>query len=66
MNEKLEKLESLLKSHDWFYEYSDDHRVWTKGHNQYQKILSAIRELEMTYGKKGQTEAHKLISKYKR
>lgn len=21
----------MLGYHDWYYEYSDDHRVWTKG-----------------------------------
>lgn len=21
----------LLRSHDWFYEWSDDHRVWVRG-----------------------------------
>jgi hypothetical protein len=27
-----------LQNHDWFYEYSDDHRYWTAGVNQ-KKIL---------------------------
>jgi hypothetical protein len=22
----------LLKKHDWYYEFSDDHRVWAAGH----------------------------------
>jgi len=23
-----------LRQHDWYYGYSDDHRVWTRGRNQ--------------------------------
>lgn len=30
-----------LKSHDWFYEYSDDHSVWRKGG----KSLAELRAL---------------------
>ena len=25
---------SRVKSHDWYYGYSDDHRVWTRGRDQ--------------------------------
>jgi hypothetical protein len=31
MNEPLAILEKLLQSHDWSYEFSDDHRVWKRG-----------------------------------
>jgi hypothetical protein len=27
----LETLDKALARHDWFYEYSDDHRVWCQG-----------------------------------
>jgi hypothetical protein len=27
-------------SHDWFYDYSDDHRVWTNGHENKQRLYS--------------------------
>lgn len=30
----------LLKFHDWYYDDSDDHMVWTKG-NRYEKSLEA-------------------------
>lgn len=26
-----ENYRKLLKSHDWYYDYSDDHRVWKSG-----------------------------------
>jgi hypothetical protein len=27
----LEKYKKLLKEHDWYYQYSDDHSVWRAG-----------------------------------
>ncbi len=32
--EAMDKYISMLKSHDWSYNYSDDHRVWSKGRDQ--------------------------------
>jgi len=40
-----EKLEQLLKRHDWYYEYSDDHRAWAKGGNQRSTIMSLVSSL---------------------
>ena len=34
MNEHLLKLERLLQFHDWFYDYSDDHSVWSRGQRE--------------------------------
>ena len=31
MNESLAILEKLLRSHDWYFDYSDDYSVWKKG-----------------------------------
>ena len=31
MKTKLQTLEELLKSHDWFYQYSDDDSVYEQG-----------------------------------
>jgi hypothetical protein len=28
----------LLNNHDWFYDYSDDHRVWTAGREASERI----------------------------
>jgi len=30
--------EKMLKSHDWTYDYSDDHRVWQRGNEQAKAI----------------------------
>lgn len=38
-----------LRNHDWYYAYSDDHRVWTKGREAQQKLLSTHQELECPY-----------------
>jgi hypothetical protein len=27
----MEKLIKLLRNHDWYFEYSDDHKVWQRG-----------------------------------
>lgn len=31
MNEALINLDRLLAIHDWYYNYSDDYTVWTRG-----------------------------------
>lgn len=36
----LEMFEQLCKDHDWYYQYSDDHRVWTKGRDEYSRLQS--------------------------
>ena len=57
----LEKLEILLKTHDVYYTYSDDHKVWTKGTrerdsiNLYYALLKEAGHLEA---------ADELIKKY--
>ena len=40
----------LLESHDWFYNYSDDHGVWKKG-NEQQKVIVAAAELSDNHKK---------------
>lgn len=47
MNElrTLEEIETALRTHDWFYDYSDDHSVWTKGNDQRKRIADALRTL---------------------
>jgi hypothetical protein len=45
----MKELEELLKSHDWYFEYSDDHKVWRRGKNQ----LNAIRRKVKDVGSKG-------------
>ena len=41
----LENYEQLLKAHDWFYHYSDDHRYYTRGRDQRDAIDRAITVL---------------------
>ena len=66
MNEPLIILEKLLRSHDWYFDYSDDHSVWKKGMaersaiNQEQKRLidsklatvEEVQELTQKYAPK--------------
>ena len=42
----LEKYISMLKSHDWSYDYSDDHRVWKKGSDEAGKIRLMARDID--------------------
>ena len=42
----LETLESQLKSHDWFYEYSDDHRYYNSGLREFTQIWQTIEQLQ--------------------
>jgi len=37
----------LLENHDWYYQYSDDHRAWTKGRNENQRLQSIIQEVPL-------------------
>ena len=41
--ESKEEYESLLKAHDWYYAYSDDHSVWDKGFRQFYKLVELQR-----------------------
>ena len=40
----LVELEDLLKSHDWYYQYSDDHRVWSSGNALDTRIRKKLEE----------------------
>lgn len=41
----VEAYTDMLKNHDWYYEYSDDHRYWSKGRNERDNILWAQKKL---------------------
>lgn len=41
----LEQFEEMLQWHDWYYEYSDDHRMWRKGNASAQSIAMAKKQL---------------------
>ena len=56
---KMIELETLLKSHDWFYFYSDDSRSYRKGDEEHSKIRRLVdfigkdgKKLYKSYGKK--------------
>ena len=34
----------LLKSHDWYYDMSDDHRVWDSGRRESEKIHGLLKQ----------------------
>ena len=44
----MEKLETLLKNHDWHYGRSDDMRAWRRGNESNKQIHSAMMELGNT------------------
>ncbi len=44
----MEKLETLLKNHDWHYERSDDMRAWRRGVDSNKRIHAAMTELGNT------------------
>jgi len=57
----LETLESQLKSHDWFYEYSDDSRYYNSGLREFTHIWNTIEKLQEL----GENEFDQAISMYK-
>jgi hypothetical protein len=40
----LQDFDKLLRSHDWYYQYSDDHRVYLAGERQHDAIRRASKE----------------------
>ncbi len=38
-------LEYELSRHDWYYQYSDDHSVWSSGETHWKKIEGLIKEV---------------------
>ena len=35
----------MLESHDWFYQWSDDHAKWTRGCEQRRRIMEVKKQL---------------------
>ena len=54
----LSDLENRLKSHDWWYAYSDDSRKYNRGESNWSEITKMVK------GMKGNKEAEKLWNKY--
>ena len=57
----LDTLESQLKHHDWFYEYSDDMRYYNTGLREFQQIWQIIEQLQNI----GENEFDQAIALYK-
>ena len=57
----LDTLESQLKHHDWFYEYSDDSRYYNSGLREFQQIWQTIEQLQNL----GENEFDQAITLYK-
>jgi hypothetical protein len=45
--DKWKQFESLLKSHNWFYERNDDYSYYAKGRDQRTRLREALRDLSM-------------------
>lgn len=45
----LEMFDQLCKSHDWYYEYSDDHTVWKKGRAAESKLVNRWHWMKQRY-----------------
>lgn len=39
-----EEFFKLLEIHDWYYQYADDHRAWTKGSQESKRLQALIQE----------------------
>jgi hypothetical protein len=57
----LEDFATALLKHDWYHEYSDDHRVWKAGDEEWRRIQKMYFELrDAGLGE----EASALVKKY--
>lgn len=56
------RIEQKMAKADWYYEYSDDHRVWQKGSSEIKGILKDLQML--TRNEQGFEMANKLWEKY--
>ena len=45
---ELDNYEALLKKHDWYYNYSDDHSVWRRGRDSYAELCKQQVKLDPT------------------
>lgn len=54
----------MLKKHDWFYHYADDHRAWTKGQDSWKNIQQTKAKINGMGERKAQL-GDALFLKYK-
>lgn len=43
---ELEVYVAMLKAHDWYYDFTDDHRVWTKWNEHYKRMVAMANVLD--------------------
>jgi hypothetical protein len=55
------QLKTLLQHHDWYYQYSDDHKAWDKGKNQADEIR---RQMDICCGLGLSNEANALYEEH--
>lgn len=58
----LDQFEKALAGHDWYFQYSDDHRVWYRGKNDMENIISMNKQLDAAGLS---AEATALVNKHK-
>lgn len=45
----LDRYRAMLRAHDWYFEYSDDYRVWQLGRLAQEQLEFLRRELDPDY-----------------
>lgn len=48
-NNKVEQLSKLLKEHDWYYNQSDDSRIWEEGQKKHDEIIKLREEINLSH-----------------
>jgi len=48
-NKVINDYRKLLKNHDWYSEYSDDHSVWEKSAVEYTQIMCMAQQIDSDY-----------------
>ena len=46
---KIDTYINLLQTHDWSYDYSDDHSKWQRGFAERETLKEYAREVDPTY-----------------
>jgi hypothetical protein len=63
MNESLAVLEKLLRTHDWYYDYSDDYSAWKRGKAE-RDIINQEQKRLVSDGLATVEEVQELVQKY--
>jgi len=45
VEELREELIGALSGHDWYYQYSDDHKVWVAGNENHARIRALVPQV---------------------